>query len=144
MTSRIFRAICSVAVVVFLASFIFIIGGLYKYFSDRQMASLRTELILCTSAVERDGLDYLESLTDGEYRITWISEDGTVLFDSKVKNDHMENHLEREEIREALLSGDGESVRRSDTLKEKQLYTEHKLSDGTILRLSESYMTLWS
>ena len=108
------------------------------------MTSLRTELILCTSAVERDGLDYLESLTDGEYRITWISEDGTVLFDSKVKNDHMENHLEREEIREALLSGDGESVRRSDTLKEKQLYTEHKLSDGTILRLSESYMTLWS
>ncbi len=144
MTSKIFRAICSVAVVVFLASFVFIMGVLYNYFSNRQMKSLKTELILCSSAVEREGLDYLESLTDGEYRITWISEDGTVIFDSKVKNERMENHLEREEISEALLTGDGESVRRSDTLMEKQLYTAHKLSDGTILRLSESYMTLWS
>lgn len=144
MTSKIFRAICSVAVVIFLASFVFIMGVLYNYFSNRQMKSLKTELILCSSAVERDGLDYLESLTDGEYRITWISEDGTVIFDSKVKNERMENHLEREEISEALLTGDGESVRRSDTLMEKQLYTAHKLSDGTVLRLSESYLTLWS
>lgn len=144
MTKRIFRSICFVAIAVFLASLVLIMGVLYSYFSDRQMKSLKTETTLCASAVEKDGLDYLNTVPNGDYRITWISADGTVLFDNKAKTDKMENHLEREEIREALATGEGESTRRSDTLMEKQLYSAQKLSDGTILRLSESYLAWWS
>lgn len=144
MTKRIFRSICFVAIAVFLASLVLIMGVLYSYFSDRQMKSLKTETTLCASAVEKDGLDYLNTVPNGDYRITWISADGTVLFDNKAKTDKMENHLEREEIREALTTGEGESTRRSDTLMEKQLYSAQKLSDGTILRLSESYLAWWS
>ncbi len=144
MTKRIFRSICFVAIAVFLASLVLIMGVLYSYFSDRQMKSLKTETTLCASAVEKDGLDYLNAVTNGDYRITWISADGTVLFDNKAKTDKMENHLEREEIREAIATGEGESARRSDTLMEKQLYSAQKLSDGTILRLSESYLAWWS
>lgn len=144
MTKRIFRSICLVAIAVFLASLILIMGVLYDYFSNLQMKSLKTETALCASAVEKEGLDYLESVSDGDYRITWISADGTVLFDNKAKTDKMENHLEREEIMEALKNGEGESARRSDTLMEKQLYSARRLSDGTILRLSASHLALWS
>ncbi len=144
MTKRIFRSICIVAIAVFLASLVLIMGVLYSYFSDRQMKSLKTETILCASAVEKDGLDYLNTVPNGDYRITWISSDGSVLFDNKAETDKMENHFEREEIREALANGEGESTRRSDTLMEKQLYVAQKLSDGTVLRLSESYLAWWS
>ena len=144
MTKRIFRSICIVAIAVFLASLVLIMGVLYDYFSGQQMKSLKTETALCAAAVENDGLTYLESVSEGDYRITWISADGTVLFDNKAQTDNMENHLEREEIKEALNNGEGESARRSDTLMEKQLYSARKLSDGTILRLSESYLAWWS
>ena len=144
MTKRIFHSICIVAIAVFLASLVLIMGVLYNYFSNQQMKSLRTETALCASAVEKDGIDYLQSVADGDYRITWISTDGSVLFDNKAQTDNMENHLEREEIKEALQNGEGESARRSDTLMEKQIYFARKLSDGTILRLSESHLALWS
>ncbi len=144
MTKRIFYSICLVAIAVFTASLMLIMGVLYSYFSDRQMKSLKNEIILCASAVEKDGLVYLNSIPDGDYRITWISADGTVLFDNKVKTDKMENHLEREEIKEAIANGEGQSARRSDTLMEKQLYSAKRLSDGTVLRLSESYLAWWT
>lgn len=144
MTKRIFRSICIVAIAVFLASLVLIMGVLYDYFSDQQMKSLKTETALCASAVENNGLEYLHSVSEGDLRITWISSDGTVLFDTKARTDHMENHLEREEIKEALQNGKGESARRSDTLMEKQLYSAIQLSDGTVLRLSKSHLALWS
>ncbi len=144
MTKRIFRSICLVAVAVFSASLVLIMGILYNYFSNQQMKSLKTETELCASAVEQQGIDYLMSASEEDCRITWISADGTVLFDSKARTDMMENHLEREEIKEALEKGEGKSARHSDTLMEKQLYSAKKLSDGTVLRLSESYLALWS
>ncbi len=144
MTNRIFRSICLVAIAVFLASLMLIMGVLYNYFSRQQMKSLKTETVLCAAAVESDGLTYLESVADGNYRITWISADGTVLFDNKAETAKMENHLRREEIREALKNGNGESVRRSDTLMEKQLYSARRLSDGTVIRLSTSHLAWWS
>ncbi len=144
MTKRIFHSICLVAIAVFLASLVLIMGVLYEYYSERQMKSLKIETELCAYAVEKNGLDYLNAVPAGEYRITWISSDGTVLFDNKAKTEIMENHLEREEIKEALNTGQGDSARRSDTLMEKQLYSALKLSDGTVLRLSESYLTWWS
>ncbi len=144
MTRRIFQSICIVAITVFLASFILVMGGVYKYFSDQQMISLKAETALCATAVEKNGLDYLESVSDGAYRITWISSDGTVLFDNKAKTEGMVNHLEREEIKEAINTGSGDSIRHSDTLMEEQLYYASRLADGTILRLSESHLAWWS
>ena len=61
------------------------------------------------------GMDYLNGLEAKDYRITWIDADGTVLFDNAVNANEMENHLEREEIKEALADGYGESVRYSNT-----------------------------
>ena len=76
------------------------------------------------------------------YRITWIDADGEVLFDSDASTDEMENHLEREEIKEAVEDGYGESSRYSATLMERTLYSAMRLEDGTVVRLSVAQNTM--
>ncbi len=83
-----------------------------------------------------EGDSYLNALTPGDFRITRISADGTVLYDSVIDKTYAENHLTREEIQSALNSGYGESSRFSSTTNRRSLYAAKKLSDGTILRLS--------
>ena len=144
MNKKIFNAIWIVAIVVFLASLIFIMSVSYNYFSGVQLKQLKTEAELASQGVSLSGLDYLNSLEAKDYRITWIDADGTVLFDNAVNANEMENHLEREEIKEALADGYGESVRYSNTLSDKQLYSAIRLSDGSVLRLSIVQMAVWT
>ena len=143
MKIHIFRSISISTLVVFLASFAMIFGVLYTYFSNAQAKQLKTETAFVAQGVENGGLDYLSSLESGEYRITWVAADGTVLFDNKAEPGSMENHLEREEIKQALLTGEGSSTRYSSVVSEKQCYHALKLKDGTVIRLSESYITWW-
>ena len=84
------------------------------------------------------GIEYLEQLPPDTYRLTWISSDGTVLFDSFADADTMGNHSDREEIQEALKDGTGDSLRYSDTLTEKTIYEAVLLEDGSVLRISVS------
>ena len=142
MTKRIFRAICIVAAAVLLASIILIMGVLYEYFTGIRKSELKIELSLAADAVEENGLDYLKSLEVDNCRFTWIDKSGKVLFDSKKSSDEMENHLEREEVREAFETGYGESQRYSSTIMEKTLYRAQRLSDGTVLRISVSQATV--
>ncbi len=142
MTKRIFYSICTVAITVLLASLILIIGVLNDYFSVMQMDQLQLQTTLAAQAVSTEGLDFFNRLDTTGYRITWINPDGKVLYDSDVNADTMENHLQREEIREALANGSGRSMRYSTTLMERQLYAAKKLEDGTILRLSDSQYSI--
>ena len=144
MNNKIFNAIWIVAIVVFLASLVFIMSVSYSYFSGVQLKQLKTEAELASQGVTMSGLDYLNSLEAKDYRITWIASDGLVLFDNEADTNDMENHLEREEIREALADGYGESVRYSNTLSDKQLYSAIRLSDGSVLRLSNVQMAVWT
>ena len=142
MTKRIFHSICLVALVVLVASLVLVMGITYRYYSQLQKNQLRTETALVSQAVEVGGLDYLQNLTGNDCRITWISEQGEVLFDSSKGTEPMENHLQREEIMEALETGYGESVRFSDTLLEQSVYAAQRLGDGTVLRLSFHQQTV--
>ena len=142
MTKRIFQSICLVAVVVLLASFMLIMGVLYDYFSNNQMSQLKAQAQLAAQGVEQSGADYFSGLDDTGFRVTWISADGTVLYDSDAEAESMENHHEREEVREALETGSGKSVRYSTTLMERQLYAAERLSDGTVIRLSGAQYTV--
>ena len=136
MTKRIFRAICLVALAVFLASVTLIMGILYDYFSQVQQDQLRIEAGLAARGVEENGAAYFEGLDTQSYRITWIGADGTVLFDSKSDVNTMENHLEREEVKQAMASGFGHSARYSSTLMERLLYSAQRLEDGSVIRLA--------
>ncbi len=142
MTKRIFRSICLVAIAVFLASVTLFLWVLYDYFGNVQQRGLKTQTELAARGVEAVGADYFEGLSPKGYRVSWISADGNVLYDSEADSSEMENHLAREEIKEALESGYGESARYSATLMERTLYSSKRLTDGTVIRLSVSQSTL--
>ena len=69
-------------------------------------------------------------------RITWISQDGYVLYDNDTDIKELTNHLDRPEIQSAFEKGYGESVRRSDTMKLNNYYYALKLNNDTVLRVS--------
>ena len=138
MINKIFNAILSVATAVLLASLVIVTGVLYQYFGNVQEEQLKDELSLAVSATEELGMDYLEGLDFDRYRLTWVDGNGTVIFDSHADIAVMENHKDREEIKEALISGKGSSVRQSSTLTEQTIYESARLNDGSVLRISVS------
>lgn len=142
MTKRIFRSIILVATTVFLACVALFLGALYNYFRNVQQSGLKTQTELAAQGIQNAGIKYFDKLDSKGYRISWIDTDGTVLYDSDADSSEMENHLEREEIREALSSGYGESSRYSVTLMERTLYSAKKLPDGTVVRISVAQSTL--
>ena len=142
MTEKIFRSIILTAVIVLIGCFIAVATVQYGYFTNLQRQELTAELNLAAPSVERDGLDYLESLEDTSSRITWVAADGRVLFDSDASADEMDNHLTRSEISDALTTGSGESERYSATMTEKTLYMARRLSDGSVLRVSSAFYTI--
>ena len=142
MTKRIFKAICAAALAVFLVTMLLIMGVLYNYFSSMQQNQLRAQTALAVQGVEQQGMAYFHGLAAEDLRITWIAGNGDVLYDSVSDSVTMENHLQREEIRQALSDGVGQSARYSSTLMKQYLYCAQRLSDGTVLRLSVSHNTI--
>lgn len=143
MTKRIFKAICAAALGVFLVTMLLIMGVLYNYFSSVQQKQLKAQTALAVQGVEQQGMAYFDGLAADDLRITWIAASGDVLYDSATDSEAMENHLQREEIRQALSEGFGESSRYSSTLMKQYLYSAQRLSDGTVLRLSISHNTIF-
>ena len=142
MTKKIFRSILIVAITVLLLSLTFIVGALYDYFGSVQKSRLKAELSLAARGIEVGGAGYLESLDTDDFRLTLISPNGEVMFDSETDPAAMENHAEREEIMEAFESGFGESSRYSQTLMEQTFYCAKRLVNNSILRISASRMTV--
>ncbi|MDY4486334.1 MAG: ATP-binding protein [Anaerovibrio sp.] len=124
------------ALIAFVIALALIVATMYSYFANVQRQQLRTETEMASLAVNSQQLRYLESLPKGDYRITWISANGQVIYDSEKASDELENHLAREEVKIALIRGYGESQRYSGTMLTRMLYSAQKLQDGSILRLS--------
>lgn len=144
MTIRIFRAICVASLTVFLCSLALIMGLLYDYFSTKHTKQL-IELAHSTArGVALNGREYFNDFDPDECRITWIRADGTVLFDSEANADVMGNHLEREEVREAMKTGVGESSRYSETLTKRYIYAAVALDDKSVIRVSDVQYSVFS
>ena len=138
MAGKILRSILVVVIAALLASLAVVTGVLYRYFGNFQQSQLRDELHLAVNATQMLGRDYLEASYTEQHRLTWIAADGDVLYDSHADEGEMENHADREEIREAFADGSGSSTRRSSTLTEQTIYEAARLSDGSVLRISIS------
>ena len=143
MTSKIFRSTVFVAVLVLLCSLSVILGVLYNHFTDVQVQQLKDELSLAVTGTEQYGNAFLENVEADRFRVTWIDKDGTVLFDTQADQSAMENHADREEIREALETGSGSAVRNSSTMTEQTYYEARRLYDGTVLRISANQASAW-
>lgn len=144
MKRHIFRAILAVALAVLLTSLVLIMGVLYGYFQDRITAELARSTAYIAHGLETQGMDYLTGRLPGDSRVTWVAADGTVLFDNREDPAGMENHAEREEIRDALLLGHGTAARYSDTLSQKTVYYALRLADGSVLRLADTQYSVWT
>lgn len=79
-----------------------------------------------------------------QFRITWIGQDGTVLYDNQADPSSLGNHKDREEIKDALSNGTGQSVRRSDTLNKSTFYYALRLPNKTVIRVARVKINLFS
>lgn len=143
MKKRIFKSISFVGILIFIVSFVLTSAILHNYFIEQQQKQQLDEARLVAHAVENEGEEYFKNLKDDDFRITWIDSKGVVLYDSDSSVDKMDNHLSRSEIHDAAIYGEGQSRRYSKTLTSNLLYSAIKLNDGTILRLSSTYYTIW-
>lgn len=142
MVKKIFRSIVAVAMAVMAASLLITSGFLYEYYSKSQENQLKEELDFAAEMVEKEGVEFLESLNFSLCRFTLVSPDGSVLYDSMADLDEMDNHTDREEIAEALKTGRGSSKRYSATLTQRTVYEAVRLENGEVLRASVNQATV--
>ncbi len=136
MRHRIFRSTMIMAMIVLLCSIALILGSLYVHYGTAQVHQLRDQLSLAAAATEQSGIHFLEHVGSSRYRLTWICNDGSVIYDTQFPVEQLENHLSREEFIEALETGRGSSIRTSDTVMERTVYEAVVLKDGSLLRIS--------
>ena len=142
MTKKIFRSSLLTALLVLGVSLFFVFGILYQYFEEQLISQLKDKAVYIMHAVEGEGTNYIDKITDTGERVTLIAPDGTVIADTETNAAELENHLQRSEVKQALEKGSGTSVRYSDTLTEKIIYYAVKMSDGRILRVSVTHYTV--
>ncbi|MGE9833714.1 ATP-binding protein [Streptococcus orisratti] len=136
MIKKIFRSTFFATLGVLLVTLFMVVGLLYGYFTQVQKEQLQTETALAAQGVSLEGQDYFNELKMSNVRITWVDNQGKVLYDNESDAQTMDNHANREEIKEALKDGYGESVRYSKTLTTQSLYSAQRLDNGTVIRLS--------
>lgn len=141
MNKKIFRGTVFTALLVLAASMVLIFGVLYGFFENQLKNELKKEAEYISYALKNEGNTFFENFTSEE-RVTLVAPDGTVLADTAAEADAMENHSDREEIRQALKNGSGTSARYSDTLTEKVVYYALLLDDGNVLRVSARQYTV--
>ena len=120
----------------------------YNLFEKQVMAELRLCAKLLTAQINSDsGTDINFSSENDklkELRITLIDKEGTVIYDNDAAIGQLKNHNDRPEIKEAFENGEGQAVRRSDTLDEDTFYYAIRLNDGMVLRVATDAKSLGS
>ncbi len=157
MIKRIFKNTFWVSMVTLLISYVIIVGILYDYFDNQIKTELKSEAEYIACGIDAVGEEYLTNFNQNVFinqnvdtseahknRITWVDKDGNVLFDSDVEEKKMENHKDRDEIQDAIKEGEGYAVRYSNTLDEQTVYYAVELRDGSVLRVSSAYNTVFS
>ncbi|CRH88927.1 two component regulator%2C histidine kinase [Chlamydia trachomatis] len=143
MIKKIFRTTLSASLGMVFVTILLLLGFLYNYFSQIQREQLRTQTALAAQGIAFEGKDFFENLKTSSVRITWVDNSGQVLYDTQSNAKFMPNHANREEIKEALKDGYGESTRWSSTLTEKSIYAAQRLPNGTVVRLSVAQQTIF-
>lgn len=144
MANKIFKNILLVALFVLMTTAVFVIDEMYNSFTTSQEEVLKAETKIIAYGINKDGMSFLDNLNDSDYRVTVINKDGKVIFDNSNSDiDVMDNHLDRKEVIDAINTGYGRSTRQSSTLTEKLIYTAIKLDNGDVVRLSNTYSSIF-
>ena len=135
MTGKILRISYLVAISALLASALLFFGVMYRDYEDGAFARLRAEAAAIAQGLGAAGSDYFDSFAPDD-RVTWIAANGTVLYDSAAPAQLLESHADREEIDQALQTGEAQTSRYSKTLLQRTFYYAKLLEGGTVLRVS--------
>ena len=114
MTKKILAGVIGVSLIIMLVCVGLVMGIMYDYMGEKIDEQMASEAILAEEAWLTGGEDFLESMEDRpdiKSRITLIDAEGKVLYDSMADQTVMENHMEREEVKEALSEGVGKASR---------------------------------
>lgn len=108
-------------------------------------AELCQEAEYIKTAIDVAGIQYLSEMDSvrENTRVTLIDVDGKVLYDSKQDEFTLANHKDRPEIQNAFATGEGQDVRKSDTIEKEMFYYALRLSDEYVLRVSKNMDTIW-
>ncbi|MCR5747630.1 MAG: two-component sensor histidine kinase [Lachnospiraceae bacterium] len=149
MKKKINVRLVGIAVLAIIATVVGITFIYYSLFQRQVRAdlSVSAKLLKDTKYFESVDTDVgkIDLSTDiNELRVTWIAEDGTVLYDNDASTQTLSNHNDRPEIVEAFRNGVGETVRKSDTMNKNTFYYAIRLDNGTVLRVATDAQNLWS
>lgn len=149
MKSKINIRLVGIAILAVIATVIGITIIYYSLFQKQVRAdlSVSAKLLKDTHYFESVNIDIdeIDLSTDlSELRVTWIDEDGTVLYDNDASAELLSNHNDRPEIQEAFEKGSGEAIRKSDTMNKTTFYYAVLLDNGTVLRVATNAQSLWS
>lgn len=142
MTSKIFRSVFFTSVLTLLASLVLVLGVLFGAFENQIEKELKSEAGYIAYTIENGDMDFFNRFSDSGKRVTLIDPNGEVIADTEADAGKMDNHSDREEVKEALKDGSGTNVRYSKTLTEKTVYYAQRLSNGTVLRVSTTQYTI--
>ncbi len=142
MTAKIFKSTFLTSVLVLIISLVLTMGILFSFFEGQIKKELQSEADYIEYAVTQHEEGFFKNFSSGEKRITLIGADGTVLEDTSANPAEMDNHADREEVKDALLKGSGTSVRYSKTLTEKTVYYARRMENGNVLRISTTQYTV--
>ncbi len=141
MNKKIFRSSFLVAVFVLVITVALIMGILYNFIENQTESELKSDATYITYALKTEGINQFDGYENTDKRVTLIGFDGNVLYDSEADKTEFDNHSGREEIKEAMETGEGISSRKSETFAEKTVYYAVKLDD-CILRVSTNHYTM--
>lgn len=148
MRQKIFRSMALLACITVIVSSVVSVSILTFRHYEMMKLEIRNEAYYLKTAVELNGADYFTDLSAMDFtmrksagqisntRITLLNPDGDVLVDTLRPGETLDNHLDREEVREALTDGTGEAVRLSKTLGKQTFYYALCLDNGLVLRVS--------
>ena len=134
MTRTVFRSCFLMGVIVLLLCVLLFFGLQYRQVMDETYAALQQEAVYAEHGLRISGQPYLETL-DKVNRITWITAEGDVIYDS-VFSQPIANQLHCREVSAALETGEGQGIRKSESSGEETMYYALVCEDGSILRLS--------
>ena len=143
MSHKIFKSTFWISIVIFALTMGVTAALLFSFLESRTLDELREEANILSYGIEAQGQEYLDRINT-DRRVTLIRRDGTVLYDNEADPSTMENHSNREEVEEAVKSGSGHSIRKSETMTRETIYFAQKLDDGTILRVAVTQDSIWA
>lgn len=147
MKRKIQRQLLVLAAISTIFTVIALVTVFYHQFQQQMIGDLRNCANIIEHALdsvqESERMTMLERMSKDSLRITWIDEDGNVLFDNEADVNTMADHSNRPEVQAAVSGGDGTSIRVSDTMSKNMFYYAKRLSDGEVIRVSLESSSEW-